>query len=49
MIYDKIFNLGWSNPLTLSQPTALEMLSRYFDATRDSDMAPALSQVGQNF
>ncbi len=30
----------------LSQPAALETLSRYFDATRDSDVASAQVQVG---
>ncbi len=33
----------------LSELAALETLSRYFDATRDSDMASAPVQVGQIF
>ncbi|XP_059411086.1 NLR family CARD domain-containing protein 3-like [Carassius carassius] len=33
----------------LSQPAALETLSRYFDVTGDSHVASAPSQVGQNF
>ncbi len=33
----------------LSEPAALETLSRYFDATRDSDVASAPIQVGQIF
>ncbi len=39
----------WSSALLcqLSQPAALETLSRYFDGTRDSDVASV--QVGQIF
>ncbi len=33
----------------LSEPAALETLSRYFDATRDSAVASAPVQVGQIF
>ncbi len=37
-------NLRW-----LTEPAALEMLSRHFDATRDSDVVSAPVQVGQIF